>query len=590
MFSSRIGATRALVPIAEHLFREMQAFGVVSQAFSIFGAGGEAASARQREKLEQYVGGRLAFTKTYMELLETVCDLRFAQTDFPYCYHGQLWPDATPIAGYTGAASDPRPSTVIVSTVALWHLGLVSGSSLSRLLRAALWLAATRDLGRAVDYLIDLHQAGAAGASLSVAQCIQELLAARAQTATDAEMAAGFFGGKLPMTPQEWLQAELAPFRQDSPAPSSEGRTIHAALIQHGLREIEAVRNAPSFDDWLLGQARLMGLLAIISRVLTAGGRELSLGLKAVLAQWEEIMADAFSLTGQVMIYTVPSIDRLTSYILMVQHQYVTQFGESGRERFFRERLLVPALLRSQLLGEDAEAGAADWKPLSWRLVNGLWGVVRSGEVAGLARNRRFDSQELLDVPEVQRFFAQHHLVDRAVQQAAVDIEYHGLFRTEMDDPSSPDGRAFAFLQELDAAAEGDASDTETGGAREELKELLAWADYHLSGEQLLNTVRAAHGLMDQGAYAEALAYLEPVLELYPWNDALYHELSIAYDKQGDHEQALAHIIAAIVLAPDQALRWRSLGVILNALGEREEARIAFAFSRFLEAHDAGGS
>ena len=75
---------------------------------------------------------------------------------------------------------------------------------------------------------------------------------------------------------------------------------------------------------------------------------------------------------------------------------------------------------------------------------------------------------------------------------------------------------------------------------------------------------------------------LEQLCFLYPWSSPIYLELSIFYDQSGNPQLAWEPILTALVLNPDNPLNWQSFGVILQRLGNREDAKFALAMHEYL--------
>jgi len=101
--------------------------------------------------------------------------------------------------------------------------------------------------------------------------------------------------------------------------------------------------------------------------------------------------------------------------------------------------------------------------------------------------------------------------------------------------------------------------------------------------QEIRNGQDDAFKLLNAKKYKEEIDHLKKLLDLYPWSIAVYHELSIAYDEDGNHEMALDLIYPAIVLNPTNPECWKSLAVILNRLGFHEEANIASAFKEIFK-------
>lgn len=81
---------------------------------------------------------------------------------------------------------------------------------------------------------------------------------------------------------------------------------------------------------------------------------------------------------------------------------------------------------------------------------------------------------------------------------------------------------------------------------------------------------------------------LEDLLSKYPWFDPAYLELGIALDQCGQVESAAERIMEAILIQPEEPVRWHSLGVVFRKLNKPNEAELAQAISLAITAKLAG--
>ena len=89
----------------------------------------------------------------------------------------------------------------------------------------------------------------------------------------------------------------------------------------------------------------------------------------------------------------------------------------------------------------------------------------------------------------------------------------------------------------------------------------------------------------------DRLEALEKMLVTSPQDRRLRYFLGVEYRKAGRHAEAAEQIRAYIDLAPaeDVGAAWRDLGLCLEALGRREEARSAYQDGiRSAQAHRHG--
>src|SRR5262249_23632688 len=87
--------------------------------------------------------------------------------------------------------------------------------------------------------------------------------------------------------------------------------------------------------------------------------------------------------------------------------------------------------------------------------------------------------------------------------------------------------------------------------------------------------------LLDQKRDTEAArAILLDFLRRYPWNDTGYLFLSLTHWIDRDYRAAMASLVRAIVLRPEQPVSWKGLYDVLVSLGRHRAANIVQAINR----------
>jgi hypothetical protein len=81
----------------------------------------------------------------------------------------------------------------------------------------------------------------------------------------------------------------------------------------------------------------------------------------------------------------------------------------------------------------------------------------------------------------------------------------------------------------------------------------------------------------------EIICRLKDLYDSYPYLSSIHQELAIFYDEQSDLQKAWEHILTALVLDTNSYLIWQSFSVILMRLGNKRDARLAQAISKYLE-------
>ncbi|MGW8993443.1 hypothetical protein ACWGRF_26470 [Streptomyces zhihengii] len=418
LFVSTPKGESALVRLADHFFREVQAFGVLTSGSTV-----------TDEMCGAYISTRGGFIKSFLETLTMFCDLRFAtHSRIPFCYNRAEWPGGAPIEGYTPSEPEVLPADVATSLI-LNVQQRATGSLFSRLLTCAVRrLAGTGDLRDTVTYLFDLHQAGFAGAD-EVTETTCLLLRAHSQAGSCEVLvercmrhaATGEIDWTTDVPDFEWVD--------ESPL-GKEGKAVLTLLFQRASRRVEEVRGAQDLDQWVLGQIHIDGLLTAVIRLFHELVENIPLPYQARLAQWEEIVCDAHALlmTSRAGFDALSAKARISSAHLMGQ-AIRQRVGTTWQDRLYQERLLVPAQLRAHYFSEPGEQFPPQWEHLSWRVIH-PWltavapgtapsAVVRtsktgqpSGESPGRGGERDIAEDLLADFETIHRLHEEHRYAE----------------------------------------------------------------------------------------------------------------------------------------------------------------------------------
>ena len=277
----------AILPMAEQMFLEFQAFGCLCIDQNM-----------KEKQLELYVRQRVRNLISTFQPLEAKYGLRFNEIKIPYLSLAPNWPESHPIAGYTGSQDPVSPSSVVETYAACWMAEIVTQSLVRYLLRGALYRSTQSGLQEAISFLFDLFQQGWVVSSDSLVTPVLALLAVRSNVDSDEAMVRHFYGGQMPQTRQEWLETRFAFERPEVKELSPECRPVVLSLLERGVKEIEVVRAAQTWDDWFVGQFKIRGLLSAIRRIVLQCFPNVPIGVQALLSQWEEVIADAFGFTS----------------------------------------------------------------------------------------------------------------------------------------------------------------------------------------------------------------------------------------------------------------------------------------------------
>jgi hypothetical protein len=648
LFSSAPDAAKGLCRIADLLFRQSQMFGQLSIDRAV--SRGQVHHAIIRTNAVAFL----------LQVLETTADLRFGSIPFPFCYNRASWAKEQPAGGYTSASSAPLPSDALKSLVAAWNLpksglGTINYSAadreltsttersslVERLIRSALAVVATRGFSDGLEYMFDLLKAGYVIDTGPFVDALSVLLVARSQATSDAEMTKRFFGGTLPASNAELIDADICydhlKIESLSGHWESESRalldmvafqidhdtltTFLGGLLETTLREVNCVRSSDSYDEWLIGQITLAGRITAVISVITKLARTLPLGAQAVLSQFKEIRADVGAMTLNLSDhYGVPSYfdEGSIGFVAYIAGQYRRTVGTDWADRLFAERLLIPEALRSALLPDlVVRDKPLEWDALTWMIARPFClalgqqeaVVVSSAESetsirletltepqlpAYLSRTTVFDGDRVLRIDAVRQWVQQFGPASEAEQKVFLR-QVMATKKALRAHSESGDWVDFLTALSLGRAHSGDFSRAthivaDLDPARVEALDgnvvverpgaAVSLNDYKLllNGE-LFGELELAMRANEEGRRAEAIEALQLLRYTYPWAATVYQELSIATDESGDPEAALELIIRALVLDPRQSLLWHSLGVILERIGARRESAITMAIS-----------
>lgn len=170
--------------------------------------------------------------------------------------------------------------------------------------------------------------------------------------------------------------------------------------------------------------------------------------------------------------------------------------------------------------------------------------------------------------------------IKRAYLKAAKRFHPDALLRLGLADLHGPANELFARIGKAHTVLSDPASrrayDDEAGGRGDADANRLAQAE---------GFFRKGQVMARKGAFADALAFLGPAVELWPDEPAYRLELGWALYKQtkADPAGALPHLEAAVAIEPGNSVAHYRLGVVLRALGRAPDAERAFARAKELE-------
>jgi hypothetical protein len=358
LLSAESDAERALTPIAETLLRELIAFA------SLHGGGPLAA-------LERYLP-RVRFVQWYLDALESIAGLRFADRRLPFVANMDVWDEAQPVAGYAGPDA-PRPSHVVTSLVSILRLGSDHGPTWGRLLKAGSYAVREHGLDDGIRLLIDLSCVGFAPNPDDLKRVFAVLLAGRARAGSDLNLVNLVLGDPLPATNKGWLQAELS--LDWLPEDNAEFfRPPIEPFLEAAVGAVAAARRAGSWDAWILAQCGLRRSVGPVTTLASMPGAQLRLGASTVLSQLQEIVADTYAFLA-LLLSKAAAGDLRAAPVLRAQAELQAVAAKQAgvpEPRIGKQRVLVPSGVADDLQSSSTAGLPAAWRRPSWRLVHAV--------------------------------------------------------------------------------------------------------------------------------------------------------------------------------------------------------------------------
>jgi hypothetical protein len=392
-----------------------------------------------------------------------------------------------------------------------WVLEWRFGSSYSRMMTASLWVCHHESFENSINYLIQLQKAGFCHEPKSVYWAIRDLMKARTLVENDGDVAPLLLGGVLPKDPLDWVPIEIC-------KPDAELSPTHPVylgacdnLLDICLQEIEQYREASCYDEWLLRGWHLATLGHQCKQWMSEVLEGLNPTMTAVWDGIEEVVCDAGSSTA------------LAAYKARDGYPFVSDFDSTAGLGIIQFQSISPGDWEERLVNERGVIPCA--------IRDELYRSAGSGVPLGTGLPRRW----------------------AGLSNTLVAPYYHVLRKDDCCPHLQINPPTLEQLQ--------------LRGPYEDVVDFFV--------DDLRDKLGRATACMESLDWDGAVAILAPASEEYPWSYLIHHELAIAYDSSGRHDQAHHHIQEAIVVDPIQEGFWQSLAVILKHLGRGREAVIA---------------
>jgi|GEM_PF-5994204 len=564
-------AGRAILPIAEVLLRQIRAVGQL-------GLDAPSITAASNSLLQ-----RCGTAGNVFQMLEHIAGL-VCEDGVPFVYNLQRWPEGLPPAGYTGGDVVLKPSTLLETYVMAWNAATIDPPvSGRRFLKAALWICHQKGLAAAIRYTLDLERFGFVRRTDDVHFVLLALITAQRIVADDKDIVP-FFLGRAPATPRELMDAELAAFDLETPPTRPITTAAVEALVSAALQQVERVRNATNYDEWLTGHRILSTHAEHVLPIINEHVTKPSTGLTAILDQLEEIRADGGGISGIIAVRstTHPFESVLPPFAGGISLTMQSAAGADWKRRAVEERAIPRAVADTVLARKTLDDPA--WRAISGHLAPIYLEVVLRRDPRDWIRSRPFTTDEILASDAAGECFTAAH-IDDSRQRLAVarhlsgDWRASGFQRFKSLLPRSPG--------EQPQVAEEDAFEADHEQFDkwfDDNKEFFENLDENVARAMKVEEIerRLTPAIDEACPIEERTREVAAVLELYPWLDVAIYEAGIVADDGGDHQRGLELFQAAIHADPSNAMYWQSLGVALNRGGHSDEAQIAAVISKML--------
>jgi hypothetical protein len=345
--------SRAVLPIAEHLFGQLLDLGVITAGWGL------------SKDVPNRLTPRIELTIELLTLLEANADLRVAASGILFVSNPLNWPDGVPGTGVTGNGPAPSPAHIATSLVHGWANESMATYPLARPLRIAIEATARHSFSRALEFLVEAASAGFVPLRVLV-PALHTLVEARASVETDAELVNRCVGVTgWPSTASSWMSAPIS-----FSWVGQSGRCYTAGLpevLDSAFRSLDRMRGAVDYDSWILANAGAIPVLfSAVSLGKTMSGH-LSLPDRASVRQLEENDADAFSFMGTLKV--VMDHGHLATAATLSPHSETLRNSElthATGQRMLRQRVLLPDALATWSSAEQPLPPA--WRHASPRL------------------------------------------------------------------------------------------------------------------------------------------------------------------------------------------------------------------------------
>jgi tetratricopeptide (TPR) repeat protein len=514
------------------LFRQLQLAGIFVAYFEI----------APRDSTESFLGRiglRPALLHSIATAIETYFPGKVSLSCAPAVYNRAQWSNPKKLGGYAGRDLTVKPSDLIISYLGCWEQAEQHPASASfRFTRLGFWYwRESGDVFAALTLLLDLYKAGFFLRKRDFGIAALTICDAYTRGFDIASL------GDLNFHPEgayEVVSGELEGLI-DLPHSKEKAQELMDWLLDCAIDESDRARQAPNPDDWIIHHTWLGITTELLSSLGERHKKQLATTQRAIVSQFGEVRADmgaARRLTRFISMDGRPVLVMNLAGVQSVGIEYQLTYGAGWLDKMLEDRILAPEALREKVKEAYTEAKLPTAReieiPPDWQMVSEsvAWPlcVVLDRELM-LERSRDFEAD----------------LVSATCRELG-----------HSPDPDSENPLPWDFDSAAQAKARRKLSVTQLAALLEDKS--LFWKE----------------------TAAGAIGKFEKIADLYQWNHMVRRELGIRYDEFGNVDEGFRHMRAAILLDPTDAMNWHSLGVILNRMGERQEAAFASAISEMI--------
>jgi tetratricopeptide (TPR) repeat protein len=593
-----------ILHIAQSLFGQMRAFGILANH-----------SQRPFEVLKSEILRRVGFLRVLVGVLEHLdpeASRELIASGDPVIYNTVEWPPAAQPAGSFERAGNISLEQHLTSWYLSWELQSdehPQSAMVLKVVRAALWLVNGQGgIDAAIQYIMDLQAKGLILNRMVAIQAMILLLRARRSVQRDSDLA-GFFFENVPTNASEWARVQFKEGDFAAAAVRPDLIDDLSILLGRAEKEVDQVLKAKSYDSWLVGQLALHPVLSVVVSTIHEFEAQHELQFVSKVTRLEEIRADAGAFgrlfrmwCGKIVSFKYKSDFTMSEVVCSSLSTKV----EDWKDRILDERAVIPDHLQ-QLVTERGIATADlpnGWERISAMLVPIAGPMLFEDDFYVLARTELFQPDQMQNAPSLAAFLRSIDAFENSeVKQAIIQLICKQFPAKETQptllDISSGGPVDVQLLEAVFAKFNKEHASLGSETVSKEAADLFRSAgkfDLDQAEVALRDLYRSIctdeiGDMIDRGFEARESnsSFFDRLCALYPYYHPAQVERAVRLDMDGQTNAALECMLAAIIIEPQEATRWHSLGVILKKLGRKDDSMLAYGLADVIK-NNAKGS